>query len=220
MLSAGKSGAYRYYTCANRRLKGKEACKAPITVSMGDFDKLVIGAIADRLLTAERLPELLRAAASHDRALKSDSAHRRSALRRQQKELRDRIKNMHEAISNGTAKSTPTYRESLNAFEHQYDETCRLLGQLEIEPRSFRRALSKAQAQALAAELKQGLLQAPPPLQRRYIQGLVSQIVVDKEKAIISGPKAAIPAAVTAGAYQPGVRSLVREWRARRDSNS
>jgi site-specific DNA recombinase len=220
MLSTGKGGAYRYYTCANRRLKGREACKNPITVSMGDFDKLILGALADQLLTPERLPELLRAAAKHDHALRSGNVQRRSALHRQQRELRGKITNIHAAIASGVARDTPLFRETLHGLENEHDETCRLLSQLSVEPRSFRSALSKAQAQAIAAKLKRCLIEAPQPLQRRYVHGLVSQIVVDKEKAVISGPKAAIAAAITAGTCQPEVRSLVREWRARRDSNS
>ncbi len=215
MLSTGKGGRYRYYTCANRRTKGREACKNPITVSMGDLDKRVVGALADQLLIPERLSELLRAATRHDRALKSGNAQRRSALRKQQSELQRKIGNMHDAIASGLAHDTPLFRENLHRLEDQHDETCRLLSQLEIEPRSFRRALSKAQAQVLAAKLKQSLIEAPPPLQRRYLHGLVAQIVVDKEKAIISGPKAAIAAAITQGTYQTEVPSFVREWRTR-----
>jgi hypothetical protein len=56
-------------------------------------------------------------------------------------------------------------------------------------------------------------------MQRRYVRGVVSSIVVDREKAIISGPKAAIAAVVTAGAVNDVVRTSVREWRTRQDSN-
>jgi hypothetical protein len=56
-------------------------------------------------------------------------------------------------------------------------------------------------------------------LQRRYVRGLVSRITVDRDKAVISGPRAAIAAAVTSGHQQDQVRSFVREWRTRQDSN-
>ena len=50
-------------------------------------------------------------------------------------------------------------------------------------------------------------------MQRRYVHGLVSEILVDREKAIISGPKAAIATAIAAQALNGEVRSFVREWR-------
>jgi hypothetical protein len=56
------------------------------------------------------------------------------------------------------------------------------------------------------AALKRGLLEAPPPLQRRYVHGLVSEIMVDKKKAVISGPKASLAAAITAGTHDGEVR--------------
>ena len=46
-------------------------------------------------------------------------------------------------------------------------------------------------------------------MQRRNVHGLVSEILVDREKAVLSGPKAAIAAQVPNGE----VRSFVREWR-------
>lgn len=52
-----------------------------------------------------------------------------------------------------------------------------------------------------------------------FFVGLVSEIVADREKAVIAGPRAAIAAAITSGTCKEGVRSFVQEWRARQDSN-
>ena len=49
-------------------------------------------------------------------------------------------------------------------------------------------------------------------MQRRYVRGLVFEIVVDKETAVISGPPAAIAAAATSDALSGEVRGFVREW--------
>jgi hypothetical protein len=59
MVRTGKGGRYRYYACAGRRLKGKIACPTPIAVPEAQLDKLVIGALADQLLTPSRLLTLL-----------------------------------------------------------------------------------------------------------------------------------------------------------------
>lgn len=213
MLSTGKSAKYRYYTCSARRLKGRAACPRPITVPMGEFDDLVLGALADKLLTPERLPALLSAALKHRRSQASGNLHRRSELRRRRDELTKKIGNLYDAVADGTVGDAPLFRDKLKRLEDEREETIRLLSQLDIETPSLRRALSKAQAQAVGAKLRRGLLEAPLPMQRRYVRGLVSQIVVDKEKAVISGPNAALAAAVTAERLDGEVRSFVREWR-------
>ncbi|HEY5237419.1 MAG TPA: recombinase family protein [Rhizomicrobium sp.] len=219
MLRTGKNPKYRYYTCANRRLKGRTACADPITVAMAEFDRLVIGALTDQLLNPERLPVLLREAHKHRRALTSGNLHRRSALRRQLKETDAQIRRLYTALAEGIAGDTALFREALHGLEAKRDESIRLLSLLDVETPPVRHALSKAQAQAVAATLKRRLIEAPPPMQRRYIHGLVSEIVVDREKAVISGPRAAIAAAITAGTHNSEVRSFVREWRTRQDSN-
>lgn len=220
MVRTGKSGKYRYYACAGRRLRGRTACDNPIAVPEGKLDRLVITALADQLLTPERLPTLLREASAHRKAQSSGSVRRRSDLRRQLKETEAQIRRLYSALADGTVSDTSLFREALHGLENRRSETIRLLSLLEVEAPSFRRALSKAQAQAVAANLRRRLLEAPAPMQRRYVHGLVSEIRVDREKAVIAGPSAALAAAVTAGTYKSEVRSFVREWRTRRDSNS
>lgn len=220
MLSTGKSGRYRYYACSSRRLKGKSACSAPIAVPEAQLDGLVISALADKLLTSERLPTVLREAQRHRRETASGNVHRRSQLRKRIKELETQIGRLYDALAEGTVSDKALFRSKLSSIEAERDECIQLLSRIDAEAPPFRRALSNAQAAALAAHFKQGLLEAPKPLQRRYVRGLVSNISVDKEKAVISGPRSAIAAAVTAGAFKTPVLTSVREWRTRRDSNS
>ena len=219
MLRTGKSGRYRYYTCSGRRLKGKSGCSNPSTVPMAEFDHLVISALTDRLLTPERLPILLREAQRHRKATTSDSLQRRSTLRKQRKEIERQINNLLDAVADGTVPDAEMVRDKLGALKGRRDECTRLLSRLEVETPPLKQALSKAQAAALSAKLRRRFLEAPVPLQRRYVRGLVSEIIVDRDKAVISGPKAAIAAAITAGDIKTEVLSSVREWRARKDSN-
>ncbi len=219
MMRTGKGGKYRYYACANHTLKGGHICPTPITVPEGQLNRLVIGALADQLLTAERLCLLLREVQKHRRALASGNIQRRSPLRRQLKETERQIRNLYAALAEGNVTDTRLFRDALGELEGRRDETIRLLSMLDVEAPPLRRTLSKAQATALAAKLRQGILEAPAPLQRRYVRGLVSQIVVGREKAFISGSKTTIASAITAGEVNTEVRSFVREWRSQPDSN-
>jgi hypothetical protein len=104
---------------------------------------------------------------------------------------------LYDAVADGTVSDTALLKDTLGKLESQRDESMRLQSLLDVDAPPLRRALSKAQALVISGKLRRGLLDAPAPLQRRYVRGLVSNIVVGREKAVISGPKAAIAAAVT-----------------------
>jgi len=57
-LRTGKSGRYRYYTCATCAQQGKAACKGR-SIPMDKLDRLITARLADRLLTPERVGKLL-----------------------------------------------------------------------------------------------------------------------------------------------------------------
>jgi len=220
MVRTGKGGRYRYYACASNQLRGSATCGKPIAVPEGELNRLVLGALADHLLTPERLPALLREAQKHRRSLASGNRHRRSALQKQLSGSAAQIQRLYAALADGLVSDTAMFRENLKALEARHEESARLLGMIDSDTPAIRQVLSNAQAVALASKLRRLLIDAPSPLQRRYVHGLVSDIVVDREKAMITGPKAAVAAAITAGAHNGQVRSLVREWRTRSDSNA
>ena len=217
----GKSGGtYRYYACAANRLKGKLACGSPIAVPEGQLDTLVVTALADQLMTPDRLTTLLREAIRQRRASASGNLAKQAALRKELKAIEVQIDRLYGAVAEGTVPDTALLRRKLDSLGSRRDECLRLAGTLDSEHPELRHALSKQQAVTVASNLKRRLLDAPRALQKRYVHGLVCDIVVDRQKAVISGPPAALAAAVSAGALQGDVRTSVREWRTRRDSNS
>ncbi len=72
---------------------------------------------------------------------------------------------------------------------------------------------------SIAGSLKRKLLDAPGPLQKRYVHGLVTEIVVNSETATISGQQLALVVAVASPDKLGEVRRFAREWRTRKDSN-
>jgi site-specific DNA recombinase len=220
MIRTGKGGRYRYYACAGHRLKGRSACSNSVAIPEGQLNPLVVNALADHLLTPERVPVLLREAYKQRTKSVAGNAQRGSALRVQLRETDGQVRRLYAALAESTVSDWPMFRDTLNALEAKRDETVRLLSLLDVETPHLRHAFSKAQSRAVTTALKRGLLEAPPPLQRRYVHGLVSEIVVDREKAVISGPKASPAAAITAGAHNGEVRTFVREWRTGQDETA
>ena len=169
--------------------------------------------LADRLLTPDRLSALLREAIRHRRTQSSDTAARRVALRKELKDIEAQIDRLYTAIAEGTITDTALLRSKLGQLNARRDECLALEAGLGSEQPDLRQALSKQQAASVAANLKRRLLDAPHELRKRYVHGLVSEIVVGRDKAVISGPSAAIAAAVSAPERLAVVRTFVREWR-------
>jgi len=214
MLRTGKGGRYRYYACAAHRLKGIAACGTPIAIPEPELDRLVLGALTDHLLTPERLPQLLRDAYRHRRTVSADNLQRQSALKKRLAETELKIGRLYAAVEEGALTDTALLRFRLQELEKHRDETLRLLRMLNTDLPALRHTLSKTQAANIAGHLKDRLLDAPKPLQRRYVRGLVSEIIVGREQAVISGPQDAVAATVSSGSFSGEVRTFIREWRA------
>ena len=123
------------------------------------------------------------------------------------------------AVADGTIPDMALLRTKMNELNAQRDECARHLQMLDTDLPELRQTLSKQQAATVAATLKRRLLDAPRALQRRYVRGLVSEIVVNRDTAVISGPRAAIAAYTSDPSRLGSVPSFVRKWRTRQDSN-
>jgi hypothetical protein len=104
--------------------------------------------------------------------------------------------------------------------ERERGEAAAHLSRIDSDVPEFRQTLSHQQAETLAATLQRRLLDAPKPMKRRYLRGLVSGIILNREKAIVTGPSSAIAATLTSGDFDTPVLTSVREWRTGQDSNS
>ena len=187
MVRTGKSGRYRYYACASHRLKGRVACSNPVAIRESQLDDMVLTAIAGQLINPDRLPVLLSEARKHQRANSAANIQRRDALKKRMRDLETQIDRLYRALREGTVTDTGSFRAQLSDVPE------------------FRQTLSHQQAQTLAATLQRRLLDAPKPLKRRYLRGLVSEIILNREKAIITGPSSAIAATVTSGDFDAPV---------------
>src|SRR5579864_1402226 len=204
---------YRYYACASHRLKGSVACSNPVAIRESQLDDMVLTALSGQLITPERLPALLSEARKHQRANSSANIQRRAALRNRFKNLEQQIDRLYGALREGTVTDTSSFRAQLAEVEREREEATSHLSRIDSEVPEFRQTLSQQQAVTLAATLQRRLLEAPKPLKRRYLRGLVSGIILNREKAFITGPSSAIAATVTSGDFDgPGLTS-VRDWR-------
>jgi septal ring factor EnvC (AmiA/AmiB activator) len=83
----------------NRRLARRNMQLIP---RQGELDKLVLGALADQLMTPERLTALLGQAVKHRREMASHSAAKRTALKTDQKNIVTQIERLLTAVADGS----------------------------------------------------------------------------------------------------------------------
>ena len=178
----GHSGkTYRYYTCAGYKLKGSTVCGKPISVPELQLDELVVLALAGQLLTPARITELLNTAIRHRRQTSSESRSRKAALEKQRKDIEGQIERLITAIVENTLPDMTPVRAKIDGLNTKREECVQHLAMLKSDLPGFRQALSKQQASSIADSLRRKLLDAPPALKKRYVRGLVSEIVVPRQ---------------------------------------
>ncbi|WP_230174644.1 zinc ribbon domain-containing protein [Rhizobium sp. CECT 9324] len=79
-LRTGKSGRYRYYTCATCAQKGKSACKGR-SIPMDKLDKLVTDRLAETLFKPDRVRAILGGLLERQASRSEDHTHRMTAFR-------------------------------------------------------------------------------------------------------------------------------------------
>lgn len=88
--ATGKGGRYRYYKCNARIGRSINACSTP-AVPMAKMDRIVLTALADRVLTPERLKELLRELKARLKATQASQDDQVRTLQRELTELEQAI---------------------------------------------------------------------------------------------------------------------------------
>jgi site-specific DNA recombinase len=100
-LRTGKTGRYRYYTCSTCARQGKSACKGR-SIPMEKLDRLV----TERLLTPERVGNLLAGLMDRQSARDKDHSARLSALKAKLTDAENRLGCLYAAIESGVADPT------------------------------------------------------------------------------------------------------------------
>ena len=219
MIATGKSGRYRYYVCSSRRLKGSSACRVPTSIPEAELDKLVLNALADEIITPERLVVTIREALRHRRERASQTAAKRQALKFSLKGVETQIERLVSAVASGVIPDMALVRGKLEQLGAEREECNRHLALLDHDLPELRQGFSNQQARAVAATLKRRLLDAPKALQRHCVRGLVASVVVNAEAITISGPKMALAACASNPDSLASVPSFVPKWRALGESN-
>jgi site-specific DNA recombinase len=220
-IRTGKSGRYRYYTCSRRATRGETVCSGR-AIRMEKLDQSVLGALEQRIVAPERLPDLL--AAFLEKSDESDNRRREALalLRSAKTNSVGALNRLYELIEQGLA--APSDRDFAERLTHHRQRIAALtsdISSLERQLASGRRRITPDVVGRFGTLLREGLRGDNPALRQAYVRLLVDEVIVGEDHVRVRGSRkalesAAIATSATAGA---GVPSFAREWRARLDSN-
>lgn len=127
-LRTGKSGRYRYYTCASAMQKGKSAYKGR-SIPMDKLDDIATDALTHQLLTENRVEALLTGLLQRQTARDEDHAQRMRALKDKMADAEARLKRLYQAIENrhrrpGRRHAQRANRGCEDGARHRQDRAC------------------------------------------------------------------------------------------------
>jgi site-specific DNA recombinase len=218
-LRTGKTGRYRYYTCSTSARSGTFACKGR-SIPMDKLDRLVTERLADRLLTPERVEDLLAGLLERQTAKDEDRATRLGGLKAKLSEAESRLGRLYAAIESGVADLTdPTLKERVAVAKIERDiaqAACdRALA--ETNPRA---RITRDNIAASVEVMRRNVLTGDTPFRRAYIRSVIDQIEVDDTEIRRVGRKTVLERFVAGGGVaSAGVPSFGLKWLPEQDSN-
>jgi len=218
-LRTGKSGRYRYYTCASAAQKGKSACTGR-SVPMDKLDDLITAKLVGDLLTPERVGNLLKALIARQSDRETESAQRLTALKAKLGEAEERIKRLYAAIENGIADpSDPTLKDRIAALRTDRDIAKGAYERAAAELRPDVR-INAERIAAFTELMRRNVTGGAVEFRRAWLRSMIDNVEVDDEEIRIHGRRDVLERLVMGGGAAPaGVPSFVRKWRTREDSN-
>ena len=221
-LRTGKSGRYRYYTCAGCAQKGKTACSGR-SISMAALDGMILEHLTNNLFTPERLEVILNAYIARSAEADSNRREQLAQARRAVTEAQGKISRLLDLVEQGLmAASDPTLKERLDTAKLARQAATERARLLEAAAATGAAAITGERLAQLSSAIREMLEHGDPAFRKAYLRLFVEQVVVDDTEIRMRGPVAILAkAATTEGPFPTAgiVPSFVREWRPRRDSN-
>jgi len=210
-----KSGkVHRYYACSTCARKGKKACPGR-TVQMDRLDYLVTRHLMDKLLSAERLNELLSTLASRraERAAAVDA--RLAALEREATTAEEKLKRLYKLVEDGVAELDDLLKERIATLRNDRDRTREALARARGNVKAKAEVTDEAVAR-FCELIRQRLRDGDTPARKAWLASIIDRIEVDEGKIRLFGQKDVLEQCVIDGATgNPGVRTFVPKWRTR-----
>ena len=219
-LRTGKGGRYRYYVCNRSATEGKTACPGR-SVRMDKLDKLVIEQLESRILSPDRLSEMLAQLIERNSKQSDQKASEVKALRKEFRVTEEKIGRLYDALASGTVEHTESFRQSVSKFEGMREDLLRRIASVERHRNVPVDLLTPENVKRFGKALGRQLRNPDSTLRKTYTRQFIDRIEARDREIRIYGPKHALAAGVAYGLDRAieEVPVSVREWWARQDSN-
>ncbi len=172
-LRTGKSGAYRYYTCARRADLGTSACKGR-TIPMPVLDGLVIEQLCAKVLEPTRLKSVMRALISRG----SSTQHRQMAelnvLKAEKRQIESKIDRFYEAIEVGSLAVTNSLTKRQSKLEQEHERLIRLMAMKENRLNQPIQNLTQHDLEGFSKAVRAQLMDGKPAFRKPTYRFLLS----------------------------------------------
>ena len=190
-LLTGKSGRYRYCTCAGCEQKGKTICLGR-SISMPALDGAVLEHLSEQLFTPDRPQVILEAyiarSGEADVSRREQLAQARPALT----EAQGRVGRLLELVEQGLMDvNDSSLKERLETAKLARQAATERVTLLEAAGASGTMTITQDSITRLAGSLRQVLQSDDPAIRKAYLRLFVDQVIVGDAEIRLRGPKAA-----------------------------
>ncbi|MCC5983840.1 MAG: recombinase family protein [Rhodobacteraceae bacterium] len=219
--NTGKGGRYRYYCCSSKLKKGPDACRG-LRMRMEELDTIVLQQLERHILQPARLEKLLADYLSTARDRDAKARDTLARMRSDHAETKAAITRLLELVEKGVMDlEDPELRQRLIDLKFRRDELSDEITAMSRRMTEAAPQITVEKVRALSELLRNSFRSEDPAFRQAYARLLLDEVRVSDNDIRLSGSKdrLAQKAASGRGVAPPEVPTLVRKWRARKDSN-
>jgi hypothetical protein len=176
-LETGKGGRYRYYNCRRRLREGTGTCEGTRS-RVEHLERSLLGHLQHELFRPERVRRMLEGLNESLMGLAADRHQRRNTLQAQRRGLEDRLRRQYEAIETGVVNSEDV-GERVRELKALLADADQQLAALSVPPTQTAIPVDDRTVERFTDRLEDLLLSEDRAFARRYLQLLLSRVVVD-----------------------------------------
>ncbi len=220
-LRTGKSGAYRYLTCAKQANMGAAVCSGQ-SIRMDHLDEQVVSILLNEVLAPQRLAKLCETVEAQSAELDSQLAADAERIRRAISDATRRITNLLSlAADDRSLHDDDSFRGQLANLRRQKEEQAAQLRMAEARRAAQKVELTPERIAIFEKRVRHLLESFDPHVRKLWVRHFVAEVVVYPDHIRIIGPNDQIVRDLNTVRDDEllVVPSFAREWRTRHDSN-
>jgi DNA invertase Pin-like site-specific DNA recombinase len=194
-LATGKGGRYRYYKCTSRMNKGSSSCPSG-NLPMEKVDRLVLGALADRVFVPSRVQAMLDMIRKRLKRSRPQHAEVLKALKKELETLQQRTDKLYEAVEKGLLPMDASLTERAHKLQVRRQEILLEIGSLTRQQELPAATIGPRRVHSFCEALRTKLMDRTSGFGKRYLKLLVTEISVKGKSLVLKGSHEALARAV------------------------